>query len=139
MMPCRPPIVFCSIVGHAMRHTAAPSGPSTMERSYLAAGWAGCAGGAADAESAAAGVATGAGRTTSSGDSDIRALTRAGTGAGPTSEVRITRSRLFVVAGNLHPIVKRRAVLTRCADLGCSAADFFRLKPQATYLQATHL
>src|SRR5690606_5626616 len=33
MMPCSPPMTFCSIVGHASRHTAGPSGPSTIARS----------------------------------------------------------------------------------------------------------
>src|SRR4051812_7685056 len=33
MMPCRPAMTFCSIVGHASRHTAGPMGPSTIERS----------------------------------------------------------------------------------------------------------
>src|SRR3982074_2046192 len=33
-MPCNPPTIFVSIVGHASFHTAGRSGPSTMERSY---------------------------------------------------------------------------------------------------------
>src|SRR6266446_6308418 len=33
-MPCNPPTMFVSIVGHASFHTAGSSGPSTMERSY---------------------------------------------------------------------------------------------------------
>lgn len=33
MMPCRPPIAFCSTVGHAIVHTARAIGPSTMDRS----------------------------------------------------------------------------------------------------------
>src|SRR5438105_6677378 len=33
MIPCRPAITFCSIVGHARRQTAGPMGPSTIERS----------------------------------------------------------------------------------------------------------
>ena len=33
MMPCNPPMTFCTIVGHASRHTARVSGPSTIERS----------------------------------------------------------------------------------------------------------
>src|SRR5687768_15527495 len=33
MMPCSPAITFCSIVGHARRHTAGRMGPSTMDRS----------------------------------------------------------------------------------------------------------
>jgi hypothetical protein len=28
-------MTFCSIVGHAIRHTAEPMGPSTIDRSYL--------------------------------------------------------------------------------------------------------
>jgi hypothetical protein len=28
-------MTFCSIVGHAIRHTAAPMGPSMIDRSYL--------------------------------------------------------------------------------------------------------
>ena len=38
MMPCRPPMMFVSIVGHAIRQTAGVSGPSTMDRSYLRLG-----------------------------------------------------------------------------------------------------
>src|SRR5258706_5522789 len=33
-MPCNPPPMFVSIVGHASFHTAGSSGPSTIERSY---------------------------------------------------------------------------------------------------------
>src|ERR1700730_1453359 len=33
-MPCNPPTMLVSIVGHASFHTAGSSGPSTMERSY---------------------------------------------------------------------------------------------------------
>src|SRR5688500_17561762 len=33
MMPCRPAMMFCSIVGQASRQTAGPIGPSTMDRS----------------------------------------------------------------------------------------------------------
>ena len=33
MIPCRPAMTFCSIVGHARRQTAGPMGPSTIERS----------------------------------------------------------------------------------------------------------
>src|ERR1043165_3343449 len=32
-MPCKPPIAFVSIVGHAIFQTAGCSGPSTIERS----------------------------------------------------------------------------------------------------------
>ena len=35
MMPCRPATTFCSMVGHARRHTAGPRGPSTRERSNV--------------------------------------------------------------------------------------------------------
>ena len=35
MMPCRPAMTFCSIVGQAIRQTAAPMGPSTIERSNV--------------------------------------------------------------------------------------------------------
>jgi hypothetical protein len=35
MIPCRPAITFCSIVGHAIRQTAAMIGPSMIERSNL--------------------------------------------------------------------------------------------------------
>jgi len=35
MMPCSPAMTFCSIVGHAIRQTAAPMGPSMIDRSYL--------------------------------------------------------------------------------------------------------
>src|SRR5436305_15273951 len=38
MMPCNPATTFCSIVGHARRHTAEPIGPSTMDRSNFCAG-----------------------------------------------------------------------------------------------------
>src|ERR1700694_1119511 len=34
-MPWRPPIMLVSIVGHASFHTAGPSGPSTIDRSYF--------------------------------------------------------------------------------------------------------
>ena len=37
MIPCSPPMMFVIIVGHASFQTAGPSGPSTMERSYLRA------------------------------------------------------------------------------------------------------
>src|SRR5216110_1709487 len=40
MIPCSPAIAFCSIVGHARRHTAGTIGPSTIERSNF---WAGLA------------------------------------------------------------------------------------------------
>src|SRR5437016_7336737 len=33
MIPCSPAMAFCSMVGQAIRQTARPSGPSTMERS----------------------------------------------------------------------------------------------------------
>src|ERR1700686_1103701 len=33
-MPCNPPTMVVSIVGHASFHTAGSSGPSTIERSY---------------------------------------------------------------------------------------------------------
>src|SRR5512139_3533253 len=33
MMPCRPAMTFCSMVGHASFQTAEASGPSTIERS----------------------------------------------------------------------------------------------------------
>src|SRR5688572_17057715 len=35
MMPCRPAMMFWSIVGHAMRQTTGPMGPSMIERSYF--------------------------------------------------------------------------------------------------------
>src|ERR1700687_90962 len=34
-MPWSPPIMLVSIVGHASFHTAAPNGPSMMDRSYF--------------------------------------------------------------------------------------------------------
>ena len=37
MMPCSPPIAFCSTVGHAILQTAGAIGPSTRERSSLRA------------------------------------------------------------------------------------------------------
>src|SRR5215216_1953802 len=33
-MPCKPPMAFVSIVGHAIFHTAGRSGPSIIDRSY---------------------------------------------------------------------------------------------------------
>ena len=33
MMPCSPPIAFCRTVGQAIFQTAAPIGPSTIDRS----------------------------------------------------------------------------------------------------------
>src|SRR5438128_5978511 len=33
MIPCRPAMMFCSIVGQARAHTAAAIGPSTIDRS----------------------------------------------------------------------------------------------------------
>src|SRR5262245_12902948 len=44
MMPCKPAMMFWSIVGHASRQTAGPMGPSTSERSNRCAGF--CAGAA---------------------------------------------------------------------------------------------
>src|SRR4051812_39473361 len=35
MIPCSPPMMFASIVGHARRHTAGRSGPSMIDRSNL--------------------------------------------------------------------------------------------------------
>jgi predicted permease len=35
MMPCNPPMMFVSIVGHASFQTTGDSGPSTIERSYF--------------------------------------------------------------------------------------------------------
>src|SRR5262252_200599 len=35
MMPCSPAMTFCSIVGHASRHTARVRGPSTRDRSNV--------------------------------------------------------------------------------------------------------
>src|SRR5580765_1661151 len=40
-MPCMPPMMFVSIVGHASFHTAGRSGPSTRVRSYRRAAGAG--------------------------------------------------------------------------------------------------
>ena len=34
-MPCSPPMMFCSIVGHASFQTAGAIGPSTIERSKV--------------------------------------------------------------------------------------------------------
>src|SRR5512144_2398126 len=42
-MPCRPAMMFWSIVGQARRHTAGPMGPSTIERSNC---WTGFSAGA---------------------------------------------------------------------------------------------
>src|SRR5262245_40270074 len=39
MMPWSPAIAFCSMVGQARRHTAAPMGPSTIERSNFRTGF----------------------------------------------------------------------------------------------------
>src|SRR5688500_6283673 len=41
MMPCRPAMTFCSIVGHARRQTAGRRGPSTIDRSNCFRGAAG--------------------------------------------------------------------------------------------------
>src|SRR5262249_60027125 len=35
MIPCTPATAFCSMVGQAIRQTARPSGPSTIERSNV--------------------------------------------------------------------------------------------------------
>src|SRR5262245_8632221 len=35
MIPCSPATAFCSMVGQAIRQTARPSGPSTIERSKV--------------------------------------------------------------------------------------------------------
>lgn len=51
MIPWSPPKMFVSIVGHAIFHTAARNGPSTMERSYRPAAATGAVGGMGGAES----------------------------------------------------------------------------------------
>src|SRR4051812_38443128 len=46
-MPCSPPMMLVSIVGHARRHTALRRLPSMIERSYLRRSTVGVGGGAA--------------------------------------------------------------------------------------------
>src|SRR5687767_6507715 len=47
MIPCAPPMMLVSIVGHAIFQTARESGPDTIDRSYRPDGGAGAAGAAA--------------------------------------------------------------------------------------------
>ena len=116
----------CSAASSATRASRrpAPSGPSTMERSYLAAaGWAGRAG-ATDAESAAAGFVVG--RTASSEESVIRDLTRAGSGAS-TSRGQRHPQPARRCRGDLHPTVKRQGSSPPRSVVCLRDPVFFRL------------
>src|SRR5688572_454183 len=112
-IPCSPPMMFVSIVGHASFHTAGRSGPSTIDRSYRPAADAGGAVGAGAAVRDGEGSATGGGvrrvcvLTAAGGALAAQEVLDGGDDADDLRDLALLRDPRRLVAGEdlEHPLV----------------------------------